>query len=55
MKVFKLKCSVTQHFDLPHQICRMESEVKSPATTDMYEANSIVWSETTSNNWYVWR
>jgi hypothetical protein len=42
MKIFKHKFSVTQQFDLMHQIFRTESELKSPATTDMFEANSIV-------------
>ena len=36
------KNSVTKHFDLPHQIGHTDSEVKSPATTDINEANSLV-------------
>jgi len=42
MKICKQKFFVSQHFDLPHQIGRTESEVKSTAITDKYEANSIV-------------
>jgi hypothetical protein len=41
-EILQTKNSVTKQFDLPHQIGHTESEVKSPATTDMYESNCIV-------------